>query len=281
MKVRTSLARKLLPAILTAVAALLAISAAGAAGPPGKGDPVHANPKTTVIIDYAEPFNHHKPGHDKGKPSGGGDTVDHSAGHYELIGGIWADADAATPEVDPKLAFTIDLRGFPSGSAQAILNAFAAWEEVTSGDLFDEAGTTFQNADVVFGDGVNTYSMRNLGGRALAATFISWDDADNDGRIDIGERFLEMDVVHNSTVKWATDETSAGAKGRWFDVQNVATHEIGHVFGLDHPGDAHERDLEQTMYASAAPHETKKRTLEADGDIPGIQDSFLGYGAAP
>jgi hypothetical protein len=32
------------------------------------------------------------------------------------------------------------------------------------------------------------------------------------------------------------------------------------------------------MYASVAAKDTSKRSLEADGDIPGIQDPFLGYG---
>ena len=136
-------------------------------------------------------------------------------------------------------------------------------------------GSTFQNVTVAFGDGLNTYSMRNLGGRILAATFITWDDANDNDKIDTGETFLEMDVVHNSTVRWAIAEV--GAKGKWFDVQNVATHENGHVFGLDHPGKAHPEDAKQTMFATASPQETKKRDLEANGDIPGINDSLLGY----
>ena len=128
---------------------------------------------------------------------------------------------------------------------------------------------------VVFGDGVNTYSMRNLGGRVLAATFITWDDANDDGKINNGESFLEMDVVNNFTVSWGTD--TSVPKGKWWDVRNVATHENGHVFGLGHPGDAHEDDKPQTMYASAPAKETSKRSLEANGDIPGIRSAFLGY----
>ena len=114
----------------------------------------------------------------------------------------------------------------------------------------------------------------------MASTFITWDEANDDGKINNGESFLEMDVVHNFTVKWDTDE-STDPKGKYWDVQNVATHENGHVFGLAHPGDAHDEDKVQTMFASASPKETSKRTLEANGDIPGIQSGGLGYGAAP
>ena len=73
-------------------------------------------------------------------------------------------------------------------------------------------------------------------------------------------------------MKWALDED--GAKGRWYDVQNVATHENGHVFGLTHPANDHPEDPEQTMFASASPKETKKRDLHPAGDVLGAQVLF-------
>ena len=263
--------------MIAVIALVAAFTAAPAFGKGGK--PVNVpNPKTTAIIDYidAKPDKPGKPG-----KRGGGTGPDHSAGHFELIGGVWADANPNTTPIDPNLAFVVDIRGFPVGSSQAILDSFAAWEAETAGNLFNEVGTAFANVTVDFGDGVNTYSMRNLGGRVLAATFITWNDSNDNGKIDAGETYLEMDVVHNSTVSWATDATAANTKGKWWDVQNVAIHENGHVFGLDHPGDAHDEDKVQTMFASAPPKETSKRTLEANGDIPGIQSGGLGYGAAP
>ena len=136
-------------------------------------------------------------------------------------------------------------------------------------------GLCFTDVTVEFGDGDSTYTMRNLGGGGvLAATFISWDDINDDSLINNAEPFIEMDVIHNFTVKWDIDKFNP--RGKWFDVQNVATHEIGHVFGLGHPGNAHEADKIQTMFASAPSKETSKRDLEA-GDISGIQSDFLGY----
>ncbi len=54
-----------------------------------------------------------------------------------------------------------------------------------------------------------------------------------------------------------------------FDVQNTATHEIGHLLGLDHPEGSSRAVKESTMYVSAGAGETKKRTLAQD-DVDGI-----------
>src|SRR5262249_4393290 len=64
--------------------------------------------------------------------------------------------------------------------------------------------------------------------------------------------------------------TPAGCMG--FDVQNTATHEIGHFIGLDHPVkrfDGSTDVSDDTMAASAAEGETKKRSLAQD-DIEGL-----------
>lgn len=263
---------------LTALLLLLSFQAQAQNG--GNSDTRRAlNSKSTVIIDYVDSFEHHRTGHSRGGGGGGEDPpVEHTLGlgHFELIGGVWPDSDTSDLDVDPNLHFVVDLRGFPGGSEAAIDDSFSAWDNVTHGFLV--GSLTFVNAVVGFGDGINTYSMRNLGGGGvLAATFITWNDINNDGLINNSEPFLEMDVIHNSTVKWGIDESNP--KGRWWDVQNVATHEIGHVFGLAHPGNAHSVDEDQTMFASSPPKETDKRSPHPDGDIPGIQSIPLGYGS--
>ena len=54
------------------------------------------------------------------------------------------------------------------------------------------------------------------------------------------------------------------------DFENIATHELGHSFGMGHPDST---CIEETMYAYADFGETKKRVLNA-GDIAGIQELY-------
>ena len=60
----------------------------------------------------------------------------------------------------------------------------------------------------------------------------------------------------------------AAVDSAYWDVLNIATHELGHSAGLS---DLYSTSAtEQTMYGYASPGEVKKRTLES-GDIAGIK----------
>ena len=77
-------------------------------------------------------------------------------------------------------------------------------------------------------------------------------------------RIIEFDILFNTDFNWgdADDDDSL------MDLQNIATHEIGHGLGLD---DLYEDACaEETMYGIGKEGETKKRTLEA-GDIEGLR----------
>jgi hypothetical protein len=78
----------------------------------------------------------------------------------------------------------------------------------------------------------------------------------------------EADMILNSAYAFtvvddepAKDERSkkGNACGKQYDVQNVATHETGHVFGLGEDVD----DSAATMYLRSGPCETNKRALTA------------------
>ena len=76
-------------------------------------------------------------------------------------------------------------------------------------------------------------------------------------------RIIEFDILFNTYFAWgdADDDNSL------MDLQNIATHEIGHGLGL---ADLYELNCaEETMYGYSTEGETKKRDLEA-GDIAGL-----------
>jgi len=110
-------------------------------------------------------------------------------------------------------------------------------------------------------DGVNVMGWGYLGGDIIAVTYM-WAQA-TQGNFD-SLRFTETDMIFDNSKLWSAE--SSGIAGR-FDVQNIATHEGGHTFGL---GDMYESaDSEHTMYGYAGTGETKKRTLEW-GDRAGV-----------
>jgi len=82
---------------------------------------------------------------------------------------------------------------------------------------------------------------------------------------------IEFDIMFDIDFTWGyagpTSETELGDT-TIMDLQNIATHELGHGVGL---ADLYDNQAsEQTMYGYATYGETKKRTLES-GDIAGIQ----------
>ena len=256
-----------LAALVVTTALMLTASTVFAAGK-GGGKAPQAKVRTAQIIDYVDG---HKPRHNPGGPNGDNDTeptADHEGGHYELIGATWTDPSMPTP-----LDFTIDDRLFPTGGPQDIEDALATWESLTGGDL---VGTISHGvvAEIRLDDGVNSITMRNLGdGKILGVAIYRYFDANGNEKLDGGDTFLEVDVILNFLIRWG----NPGDNGKWYHLLTVAIHEAGHVFGLDHSGTDHDEDRDQVMYRSTSSKTVK--VPQGNGDIPGIQDPFLGYGA--
>jgi hypothetical protein len=156
---------------------------------------------------------------------------------------------------------------------QAVGRAFATWSGVPDVQLGAEfAGFTstspFENrSQTVIG-----FADRPDLDRVLGSTSFTVDTV-------TGE-IVEADIFFNSTFPWST--TQNGESGR-YDVESIALHEIGHLFGLGHSalGETELRAGGRRVLASEAvmfpiafsPGSIDQRALHAD-DVAGISDLY-------
>ncbi|NIP40032.1 MAG: matrixin family metalloprotease [Candidatus Aenigmarchaeota archaeon] len=78
---------------------------------------------------------------------------------------------------------------------------------------------------------------------------------------------VEFDILFDTDFTWGDANFTSSV----MDLENIATHEIGHGLGL---GDLYNSACsEETMYGYSEYGEIKKRTLES-GDITGIQELY-------
>jgi hypothetical protein len=167
-------------------------------------------------------------------------------------------------------AANVSASAFQSAAARA----FDTWQNVpTSSIAFSFAG--FTAAEPFDEDGVSVLGFQDEPDleRVLGATSFVIDDV-------TGE-IVESDIFFNSAFQWSTAD--AGQTGR-FDLQSVATHEIGHFLGLGHSalGETEPRPSGgRRVLASSAvmfpisfgTANTADRTLQPD-DIAGASDLY-------
>ncbi len=155
------------------------------------------------------------------------------AGCFVLIGPKWANSLATY-----KIGSTI-----PAAWKTALESSVSSW---------NKAGTPFSfKADPT---STNEFLVGSVGSpNTLATTRIEY-DATN--------RMRRFTMTFSNAINWSP----TGEAGK-FDVEGVTAHELGHALGLNHPSGT--PCGEQTMWASAATSETKKRSLE-NGDKAGL-----------
>ncbi len=150
----------------------------------------------------------------------------------------------------------------PQGLSESFITSAVSasaetWDSATTRELFNDIYTInysvayrvqdFKNA-IVFGDYPND---------GVIAVTSYW-------RIQRTKEIVEFDILFNTRFAWG-DATLNSSK---MDLQNIATHELGHGVGL---ADIYSSSCsEVTMYGYSTEGETKERTLETP-DITGLQ----------
>ncbi len=142
--------------------------------------------------------------------------------------------------------------GAPTGAFAAVTSAFATWDGQTSAGIYGDIDVDGGIPPGIAMDGSNTIYWGTIdgpGGTIAVTQFVFWSNT---------KELIEFDIKFDSAEDWLTG----------FDIQNVATHELGHTLVLDDLRSP--RDGALTMHAYTWPGDIIKRDL-GSGDILGIQ----------
>ncbi|MBI5948388.1 MAG: matrixin family metalloprotease [Chloroflexi bacterium] len=168
-------------------------------------------------------------------------------------------------KADGALTYTNHTANFPAGAAAAIAASFATWEATDVPDGTFVAGTPATGPGAVGLDSENAVFFAPLGGSTIATTYVWYNRATR--------KVVEFDMVFNSNLAWeALSGSGDCVTSTSFDVQDIATHEIGHVVGVAHtsPNGANNA---QSMYPYGQAGELYKRSL-GDGDVAGANAKY-------
>ena len=157
---------------------------------------------------------------------------------------------------------------------RAVGRALATWG-ATPGGVVSSEFVGFTTAEPFARDGMSVIGFRSRPDldRTLGATTFTLDTITGD--------VLESDIFLNSSFPWSV---AAAGDGQRFDVESIALHELGHLFGLGHSA-LGETELTpgggRRVLAKAAvmfpiafpPGNLRDRALDAD-DVAGIGDIY-------
>jgi len=153
----------------------------------------------------------------------------------------------------------------PLVDASTIWAAASEWASHTHATLFSSyVSDPTANWDSDTPDGRNEFSFGNYPDSNVIAVTVVWGYFSGPPQT---REIKEFDVLFNTDYPWG----NADADQTVMDLQNIATHEIGHGVGLD---DIYQTTCNQvTMYGYSDYGETIKRTLEQP-DITGLQKLY-------
>ncbi|MEM4703213.1 MAG: matrixin family metalloprotease [Candidatus Pacearchaeota archaeon] len=173
---------------------------------------------------------------------------------YKLLGIKW----------DTAVNYTINPTN-PQGLPEnfiilAISTSAETWDDATSSELFNDNYLVNYTAQYGIRNNENALVFADYPSDNVIAITSYWYSRKT-------KTILEFDVLFNTRFTWgdATQNTSV------MDLQNIATHELGHAVGMN---DVYQTVCsEVTMYGYSSYGETKKRTLEQP-DITGLQKMY-------
>ncbi len=205
-------------------------------------------------------FIHYKKDHVKPENPGGGKNKAPSCYGFLAKGAYWK-----TPPVN----IVIDpdnLDGLHQNFiVQAVNTAFNQWGQYTPSGLVGGYEIVYDaDWDGDSPDGSNEIVFDSYPNNGVIAVTVIWGYFS--GPIQTRE-ILEFDILFNDYFTWGDAQSNSSL----MDVQNIATHELGHGLGLDDIYQTACSDV--TMYGYSTEGETKKQTLEP-ADIAGIQKLY-------
>ncbi|MEK6833472.1 MAG: matrixin family metalloprotease [Nanoarchaeota archaeon] len=134
------------------------------------------------------------------------------------------------------------------------------WDYSTQSELFNNAYRTNSSANYGVQDYQNTIDFGDYPNNGVIAVTSVWYTR-------VGKQIVEFDMRFNTRFNWGDATTNS----LLMDLQNIATHELGHAVGL---ADIYSTTcLAVTMYGYSTEGDTSKRTLETP-DITGLQKMY-------
>lgn len=174
-------------------------------------------------------------------------SSDCSATTYDLAGWRWSAAHASK----------VDATGsnLPASGVLAAFRASAVtWDDATSAPLSSSIDLGGKGRDAGRYNGIDQFGFKRLQPTTLAVT-TTWYYTSTGLAV-------ESDAAYNTRYAWSL--TGESTK---MDLQDIATHELGHTWGLGDLYDAADACL--TMYGYGSKGDTHARTL-GDGDHLGL-----------
>jgi len=150
-------------------------------------------------------------------------------------------------------------------ASDPISSAFETWDEAVGENLFSECmPDSAATWDGDKPDGRNEFVFEDYPEEGVIGVAVVWGYFSGPPA---KREIIEFDVLFDTDFEWG----NAAINSEVMDLQNIATHEIGHGLGL---ADMYESVcIEVTMYGYSGEGDIEKRTLEP-ADVKGLQKLY-------